>query len=256
MPTWDPAEYLKFEEERTVPCRDLVARIPDPSPGRVIDLGCGPGTSTAILRERWPSARLVGLDSSPEMITQARRGDASIEWVLRDIRSWRASTAFDVIVSNAALQWVPDHGELFPRLLQQLAPGGVLAVQMPMNWESPSHRCIREVATSPAWTGKWRSTVRLPKVEPIERYFDLLAPIVRSLSLWQTEYLHVMPNAAAVLDWLKGTALRPYLDALPSATDRTAFLAQVGQCLERAYPARSHGEVLFPFRRLFLVARR
>ncbi len=256
MPSWDPEQYLRFERERSLPFRDLIARLSDRSPKRIIDLGCGSGTSTGLLKERWPAAHLVGLDSSPAMITAARKNDDTIDWVLRDIRSWRASTPFDLVVSNAALQWVPDHADLFPRLLQQVAPDGALAVQMPVNFESPAHRSIRQVAQSPRWASRWGAGLSLPKVEAPELYYDLLAPKARSVDLWQTEYLHVLPDAAAIVEWLKGTALRPYLDALGSDSERQAFVGQVLAAVDAAYPRRTGGRVLFPFRRLFVIAYR
>jgi trans-aconitate 2-methyltransferase len=256
LPQWDPDQYLRFERERSLPCQDLIARIAGRSPDRIIDLGCGTGTSTALLRARWPEAEISGLDSSPEMIAAARKRDSAVEWVLGDIDTWRVSVPYDLIFSNAALHWLPDHETLFPRLLQQVAPGGALAVQMPTNGHSPAHRCIREVAASPRWSSRWGSKAAGSKEVPPEFYFDLLAPQSVQVELWQTEYVHVLPDAAAILEWVKGTTLRPYLDALASPEDQEAFLGQIARGLEAAYPAQRDGQVLFPFRRLFLVAAR
>jgi len=254
--TWDPEQYLRFERERTLPCRDLIARIADLTPRRIVDLGCGSGTSTALLKERWPQAHLVGVDSSPEMITAARKNDPTIDWVLRDIRSWRAGEPFDLILSNAALHWVPDHDDLFPRLVGQLTAGGVLAVQMPVNSDSGAHRSIREVAQSPRWASHWTPNLRLAHVGPSDLYYRLLAPRCSTVEIWQTEYVHVLPDAAAVLEWIKGTTLRPYLTALGSAPDQPEFLAEILRKVEAVYPKQPDGRVLFPFRRLFVVARR
>jgi trans-aconitate 2-methyltransferase len=256
LSSWDPDQYLRFERERSRPIEDLVARFSDRSPSRIIDLGCGPGTSTAVLRQRWPTAHLVGLDSSPEMITAARRSDATVDWVLRDIRSWRAQPPFDLVVSNAALQWVPDHEELFPRLVAQVAAGGALAVQMPVNSDSGAHRCIREVAQSTPWRSRWGPDLLQPQVGAPELYYRLLAPVCASVELWQTEYVHVLPDPAAILEWVKGTTLRPYLTRLSSPSDQEAFLGTILRGLEAAYPRQRNGRVLFPFRRLFLVAYR
>ncbi len=209
-----------------------------------------------MLRGRWPKAELIGLDSSPEMIVAARRGDPSVDWVVADLRTWRDPVPYDLIFSNAALHWVPDHAELFPRLFEQLTPVGALAVQMPTNSESPAHRCIREVAATPPWSSRWDSGAGVPKAAAPEFYYDLLAPLASQVELWQTEYLHVLPDAASVLEWVKGTTLRPYLNALPSPEDQEAFLGQIGRGLVVAYPPRPDGRVLFPFRRLFLVAAR
>ncbi len=255
-PTWDPAQYARFEAERTLPCRDLIARVASASPARIIDLGCGSGASTALLRKQWPAAHLVGLDSSPEMITAARREDPAIDWVLQDVRAWRPREPFDLVFSNAALQWVPDHEELFPRLLGRVAPGGLLAVQMPANFDSGAHRAIREVAQSVPWAGRWGPDVRPPQIGPVELYYRLLAPRSQSVEIWLTEYVHVLPDAAAVTEWVKGTTLRPYLTALGSEADSAKFLKEIGRRIEAAYPRQPDGHVLFPFRRLFLVARR
>jgi trans-aconitate 2-methyltransferase len=253
---WDPDQYLRFERERTQPCRDLVARLGERTPGRIVDLGCGTGTSTATLRARWPDAHLLGLDSSSEMIAAARRSDPRTEWVEADIAAWAPREPFDLIFSNAALHWLPDHEHLFPRLMQLLAPGGALAVQMPTNAESPAHRSVREVAATPPWPGRWVRPPYVASVGAPAAYYDLLAPHARTVELWQTEYQHVLPDAGAILEWIKGTTLRPYLDALPDAAQRTEFLSEVGRRLAPGYPPRADGQVLFPFRRLFFIAGR
>jgi trans-aconitate 2-methyltransferase len=256
MPKWDPEQYLRFEQERTLPARDLLARIAGRAPERIVDLGCGTGTSTALLHERWPGAELTGLDSSPEMIDAARAREATVEWVVGDIRTWRVTVPYDLIFSNAALHWLPDHEELFPRLLQQLAPGGRLAVQMPTHSDSPAHRSVREVAATPRWSSRWAPDPARSHVLDPDRYYDLLAPGSSQVDLWQTEYLHILPGPSAILEWIKGTTLRPYLDVLPSPEDQEAFLGQIERKLEGAYPPRSDGRVVFPFRRLFFVATR
>ena len=256
MPKWDPDQYLRFERERALPSRDLLSRMAGRTPARIVDLGCGTGTSTRLLRERWPKAHLAGLESSAEMISAARKGDPSIEWVVGDIRSWRAAIPFDLIFSNAALHWVPDHAELFPRLVRQLTPGGTLAVQMPTNSGSPAARCIREVAAAPKWSSRWATDGSNATVGAPDFYYDLLAPVASQVELWQTEYEHVLSDASAILEWVKGTTLRPYLDALSSPEDQEAFLEQIRAGLATVYPSRPDGKVLFPFRRLFLVVTR
>jgi trans-aconitate 2-methyltransferase len=256
VPNWDPRQYLRFERERTLPSRDLLGRVGGATPATIIDLGCGTGTSTVLLQERWPAAHVVGLDSSPEMIAAARINGARIEWTVGDVRTWTPATPFDLVFSNAALQWVPDHGAVFPRLFHHVAPGGTLAVQMPANFESPAHRRIRDVAAGARWADRWGPTLATPHVESVEFYYDLLTSGSTGVECWITEYIHVFPSAAAVVEWVKGTALRPYLDRLPEARDQAAFLAEILDGVVAAYRPRPDGQVLFPFRRMFLVARR
>jgi trans-aconitate 2-methyltransferase len=260
MPTWDAGQYLRFGEERTRPCRDLVAQIVIQSPRQVIDLGCGPGNSTQVLAERWPNAMLTGLDSSPDMIEAARQIRPSRKWVVGDIASWSAGAEeglFDVVFSNAALQWVPDHARLYSHLLAQVAPGGALAVQVPNNIDASAHLIARNLAASVAWQGHLPAAgVREWHVHDAGFYYDLLAPHAARINLWETEYVHVMPGAEAIVEWYKGTGLRPFLEALSSPDDRQRFIADYLEAIRGAYPPRADGRVLFPFRRLFLIAYR
>jgi len=249
---WDAAQYLKFGDQRTRPAADLLARIPLSDPKRVIDLGCGPGNSTALLAARWPAAHIAGLDNAPDMLATARRSAPAIDWIESDIARWAPDRPYDVIYSNAALQWLPDHAVLLPRLFAALGPGGALAIQMPRSGESPAHRLIREIAAEPPWAERARAPAR-DAVQPPRGYYDLLAPIARALDLWETEYQHVMPDVGAIVEWVKGTALRPFLAPLSDA-ERDAFLARYRDRLADAYPAQRDGRVVFPFRRLFLIA--
>jgi trans-aconitate 2-methyltransferase len=250
MTTWDQAQYLKFGEQRTRAAEELLARVPLTAPERVVDLGCGPGNSTALLRARWPAARLTGVDNSAEMLSRARLDLPDIEWIQADVQSFRAERPLDVLFANAVMQWLPDHAALFPALLAQVSPGGVLAVQMPYNFEEPSHRAMREL------DGPWRSRTQSVRahtpVSDAQFYYDLLAPHAQLVDIWQTTYQHVMPDTKAIVEWVKGTGLRPYLDAL-QAGERTAYLEAYTAALDSAYPARSDGRRLFPFPRLFLV---
>ena len=257
MPSWNADPYLKFAEERTQPSRDLLARIAVAAPRSVIDLGCGPGNSTALLAERWPNAAITGLDSSPAMIRAAERDYPASRWIIEDIAAWadRVENIFDIIFSNAALHWLPDHARLYPALLGHLAPGGVLAVQVPMNLDAPAHLAIRDLARTPAWASLLPPEgVREWHVHHPGFYYDLLSPLASRLDLWETEYTHVMQDAAAIAEWYKGTGLRPFLDALPTDTDRDNFLADYVDRVADAYPAQPDGRVLFPFRRFFLIA--
>ena len=262
MPSWNADQYLKFAAERTQPSRDLLARILVDRPARIVDLGCGPGNSTAQLAERWPAADISGLDNSTAMIDQAnrdypeRRGPDR-RWILGGITEWAAGAGeiFDVVFSNAALQWVPDHASLYPALFRRVAPGGALAVQAPMNLDAPAQILMRELASTPAWACMLPpGGVRGWHMHDAGFYYDLLAPAAVRLDLWTTEYIHVMDGPAAIVEWYKGTGLRPYLDALPTDADRENFLADYTDRIAEAYLARADGHVLFPFRRFFLVA--
>jgi len=251
---WDPKTYLAFADERTRAAAELLARVPIEAPGRVIDLGCGPGNSTALLASRWPGVQLEGLDSSPEMIDQARQSDVKADWSVADIAGWTAATLYDVVYSNAALQWVGDQTALLPRLMQAVRPGGVLAFQVPMNFDMPSHVLMREVAADGPWAAKL-SGVRNIVLMSTEQSFDILEPCTASLDIWETEYLQVMDGPDAVYRWVSGTGLRPFVQALDDA-ERDAFIQAYKARLNVAYPMRESGKTLFPFRRLFVVARR
>ncbi len=251
MPDWKPEQYLKFAAERTQPCRDLAARVAIENPRRVIDLGCGPGNSTEVLAARWPEAELTGLDSSAEMIAKARAAHPGGAGYPATSRSGRtARTRFDVVFSNAAMQWVPDHRSAFPRLLEHVAPGGALAVQMPANFEAEAHTLMRAVASRyPATAG-----VREWFTHDTGFYYDSLAPLAARIDLWSTEYIHVMEGPEKIVEWYAGSGMRPFLDALSTDADREAFTADYLAAIRHAYPARPDGRVLFPFRRLFIVA--
>ena len=260
MKIWDSGQYLRFAGERTRPCRDLAAQVAlqggGPGPLRIADLGCGPGNSTAVLAERWPQAEITGLDSSAEMLAQARKDHSrsALRWEETDIASWRPAAPYDLVFSNAALQWVGDHAALFPRLLQAVAPGGALAVQMPGNYDAPAHVEMRELAASTPWRVFFPKPVREWYVHEAPFYYDLLAPLAARLDLWATEYVHVLESPAAIGEWYRGTGLRPFLAALPDAARRERFVADYVEQIAEIHRPQRDGRVLFPFRHLFLVA--
>ena len=251
MALWNDAQYLKFGDERTRAARELLMRVPLQGLERAVDLGCGPGNSTALLRERWPNARLSGVDNSPEMLERARRDFPAMEWILGDAGSHRVAEPLDLLFANAVLQWLPDHATLFPSLIQQVRKGGVLAVQMPQSFEQPSHRLMREVRAR-LFPGRKAVTAATPVAEPAF-YYDLLAPQAAAVDIWRTTYEHVMPDAAAIVEWVKGTGLRPYLDDLTEG-ERARYLAEYRAAIELVYPAQIDGKRLFSFPRLFIVA--
>ncbi len=256
MADWNPALYRRYEDERTRPAIELLARVPLVEVREAVDLGCGPGNSTELLTARFKAARVTGTDNSETMLDSARVRLPGVAFELSDIATWQPATAPDLIYANAALQWVPDHSALFPRLFALLAPGGVLAVQMPDNLDEPSHRLMREVAAD----GPWRDTIgdasklRAPR-RPIGEYYDMLAASAAQVDVWHTVYQHPMASAKAIVEWMRATGLRPFIDPLLDS-HREGFLAEYTRRIDAAYPARADGKRLLAFPRLFLVARR
>src|ERR1700761_7668230 len=249
--TWNPTVYLAFADERTRPAAELLARVQTEHPARVADLGCGPGNSTAPLRERWPDAHIDGVDSSSEMLEKARKSGIKADWELADLATWTASAPYDVIFSNATYQWLPHHDVLLPRLLGFVKPGGVFAFQVPNNMQAPSHVLMRETGAAGPWAAKLKN-VREVAVQPTESYYDLLRPLAASVDIWETEYLQVLKGEDAVYHWVSGTGLRPFVAALDDG-ERERFIAEYKTRLNKAYPPRADGTTLFPFKRLFAV---
>lgn len=252
--SWNPQQYLTFADQRLRPALDLLARVPLGDAKRVTDLGCGPGNVTPFLRQRFPEASIVGVDSSAEMLAaaQATSGDG-VRWVHADAAQWQPDQPQDLIYANALLQWLDDHDTLFPRLLGGVRPGGVLAVQMPNQFSAPSHVLMREVAASGPWAEVLVPLLRPSPVAAPGKYDDWLAPHCNSVDVWQTEYLQKLTGEDAVLHWLSATALKPLLEALPPDHQRP-FQAALAARLRAAYPPRSDGSTLFAFKRLFVVA--
>lgn len=252
---WDPDQYLKFANARLRPAIDLLAQVAMPNPRRIVDLGCGPGNSTQLLRTRWPAAEVTGIDSSAAMLQQAAREVEGCQWIQSDLADWQAPAPADLIFSNAALHWVGQHDRLFPRLLAQLSPGGVLAVQMPNNFAAPSHTLIAETVQCGPWRALLEPLLRPTPVHAPAYYYKLLEPLAQELNLWETEYLQILGGAHAVKEWIKGTWLKPLLDAL-SGSDRHAFESEYARRADAAYPLLASRVTLFPFKRLFLIARK
>jgi trans-aconitate 2-methyltransferase len=251
---WSANQYLKFEDERTRPPRDLIAQIPLARPARVIDLGCGPGNSTELLVARCPDAEVIGLDSSPDMLAQARKRLPKCEFVAADLTTWTAPERTDLLFANAVFQWVPDHPAVLYRLLAGLPPGGVLAVQMPDNTDEPALALMREVASRGPWAKN--SSVNHAARDELPRpaaYYDLLGPLSTRLDIWHTIYNHIMSGPEAIVEWFKGSALRPFLSALDPALGND-FLAAYLDEIKKHYRPRCDGKVLLPFPRVFIVA--
>lgn len=257
MTDWNPAVYRRFEDERTRPAAELLARVPLDAPRLAYDLGCGPGNSTEVLLHRYPEARVIGVDSSPAMIDAARERLPGHDFELGDLADWRPSgTAPDLLFANAVLQWLPGHERLVPHLFSLLAPGGVLAVQMPDNLEEPTHRLMRDVAGDPRWASAIgdASAVRA-RILTGDAYYDLLASEAASVDVWRTTYHHVMNGPADIVQWLRGTGLRPFVEAL-TTEQQAEYLAEYERRIALAYGPRADGKRLLAFPRLFLVARR
>ncbi|WP_296178611.1 methyltransferase domain-containing protein [uncultured Brevundimonas sp.] len=257
-PLWDPKQYNRFEAQRDRAALDLLVRLPeDFSPTEIWDLGCGTGQHAALLKRRHPDARVHGMDSSPAMLDQARALSAEVDWSVGDIATWTPERPADLILANASLQWLPDHAALFAHLAGALAPGGLLAVQMPMAWETRHHSLMRETATEGPWAGALVGVDTIAPLLPAEAYYEALAPLCDDIDIWATTYLHVLAGENAVLEWMKGTALRPYLTALAGDPPlQSAFLSALAERLASAFPRRSDGLALLPFPRLFLLAQR
>lgn len=250
---WNPGQYLKFAGHRLRPALDLLARVDADEPEAVFDLGCGAGNVTRMLAERWPGARVVGVDGSPEMLARARAESPAIEWREADLAAWVPERPADVLYSNATLHWLPDHARLLPRLMAALKPGGTLAVQMPRNWREPSHACMREAAGP--WLAKLAPVLPGVPVAPPEDYYGILASVAQAVDIWETVYLQILEGNNAVAEWTKGSALKPVLDALDDG-ERDAYYAAYAALLAKAYPRRTDGRTPFPFRRLFIIAKR
>ncbi|MCB9958775.1 MAG: methyltransferase domain-containing protein [Rhodospirillaceae bacterium] len=248
---WNAARYATFADERARPGHDLTARIPQFAARRIYDLGCGRGDLTADLAARWPTAQVTGIDLSPTMLADARARFPTIDWVEGDLADWTPDAPADLIFANAALHWLPDHDALFPRLMDRLAPGGVLAVQMPNNFAEPSHKLLRAIAEQ----GPWADKLALPRapVASTDAYWRLLRPLADRLDIWETQYLHALTGEDPVLNWVRGTALLPVQERL-EGEEMAAFVEAYAEALRTVYTAEATGQTLFTFRRIFIVA--
>jgi len=252
--TWEPQTYLRYSEIRFRAGLDLIARIPKSDYATIYDLGCGTGHLTRILADTFPSSKVIGIDSSPEMLAEARREFPAMSWQEADVNSWHPPGPPDLIFSNAAFQWVPAHETLFPSLLQMLRPGGALAIQMPRHFESPSHLELKDLVQQSEWRAQLEPLLLAPVPSP-ESCWRWLSPHARNVDLWETIYLQVLEGADPVVNFMRGTALRPFLTAL-SADDGARFVDAFAKRMAAAYPPQANGQTLFPFRRMFMVAQR
>ncbi|MFL9667588.1 trans-aconitate 2-methyltransferase [Variovorax sp. AB1(2024)] len=259
MLDWNPALYRRYEDERTRPAQELLARVPLTEAARVVDLGCGPGNFTELLVHRFPKAQVTGTDNSEAMLASARERLPQARFELSDIATWAPRSpeeAPDLIYANASLQWVPDHEKLIPRLFDALAPGGVLAVQMPDNRQEPTHRLMRAVAAEAPWAEPIGDADRLrTRLLDLAGYYDLLAPRAVHVDVWHTIYQHRMADAASIVEWVRGTGLKPFVDRLEPAL-QASYLAEYERRVNEAYPPRTDGKRLLAFPRMFFVAQK
>ena len=257
MSDWNAQLYLKFKKDRTQPAIDLAARLECDAPAKALDVGCGPGNSTAVLKARFPNSQVIGADYSENMVETARKDNPELEFIQCDISKDidKLPHDLDIIFSNACLQWVPDHPALLPRLMGLLKPGGLLAVQIPMNYQEPIHRIIEStVSQSPC--SELIPYMRLFYTLSQEHYFDLLSEISTDFTLWQTTYLHRLPSHQAIMDWYSSTGLRPYLDAAVTDEARDGFYQEVFRQVKEQYPVQQNGEIIFRFPRFFFIAQK
>ena len=253
MTDWNPAQYLRYGNERLRPALDLMARIHIDSPDTVFDLGCGTGTITGILKERWPDADVTGVDSSTSMLERTVDVETGVNWQHADLNGWQPGHLTDVVYSNAALHWLDGHEQLFPRLMGAVKPGGVLAVQMPENFSAPSHTSIADTVREGAWAERLAPFQREQPVAEPSFYYDLISRLSSSIDMWETTYMHILEGDDPIVEWTKGTMLRPILDNL-SDEEGVAFLDSYTEKVAKAYPHRVDGKTVFPFKRLFIVA--
>lgn len=254
MERWNPDSYLKYEHERTLPSRDLVARIDLSDPRRIIDVGCGPGNSTEILRKKWPKADIAGLDSSDEMIQKATVTFPAGEWILADAGKWQPGDKYDLVFSNAALQWMSDQAHLVPRLFGYLNEGGALAVQVPLNTDSPLYRAIITVSRRPRWRDRMAGCDSRITYNDESFYYDVLSTLTGRMELWITTYLHIMDDRQDLIDWYSSTGLRTYLARIDSEQERERFKREILEECKDGYPTQRDGKIIFPFKRLFFIA--
>lgn len=250
MFSWNAQQYLKFENQRTQPAIDLAKRINIDSPKSILDIGCGPGNSTAVLKSIFPESDILGIDNSPDMLNKARQNYPELKFKLSDTDG--INEKYDVIFSNACLQWIPNHKKLLPELMGKLNDGGVLAVQVPINGTEPFFEVISEVVSNTEW-GFDKGCIEANKTLSSNEYFDILSECSDNFDIWETVYYHHMPDIQAILEWVRGTRLRPYLNVLDDET-AALFEKEIMDKAEKFYPKQKNGEIIFRFRRLFFTA--
>lgn len=253
---WNPDLYLKFDRERTQPSKDLVSRIDFDNPSKIIDIGCGPGNSTMVLVQRWPDSVVTGIDNSPAMIEKAKKDYPHQNWVIIDAGKEEIPGSYDVVFSNATIQWIPDHEELLKKFFRILNKGGLLAIQIPQFWDMPLGKAIEKIAGDDQWRSATRRVRELFTIHSCNYYFDQLSQYSGSVEMWETHYMHVMDSHLSIVEMIKSTGLKPYIDRLETEKEKKEFEAQILKETEEDYPKQKNGKVLFPFKRLFFIAKK
>jgi len=253
---WNPELYLKFDKERTQPSIDLVSRIDFANPKKIIDIGCGPGNSTQILVHKWPDAAVTGIDSSPAMIEKAKKDYPKQNWQIIDAGKDEITEKYDIVFSNAAIQWIPDHTKLLKKFYNLLSDNGLIAIQIPLFWDMLLGKAIAKIATNPRWASKTREVKSLFTIHDYSFYYDLLWALFNSVEIWESNYIHVLDSHMAILELIRSTGLKPYLEKLENDLERNDFSDLVLKAIQKDYPLQRNGKVLFPFKRLFFIAKK
>lgn len=254
MSDWNPSLYMQFKSERTQPSIDLVSKINCPAPNKIIDIGCGPGNSTQVLANRWPDAHIVGIDNSASMIKKAEADYPTQDWVIANAAEYQSEIKYDLVFSNAVIQWIPDHEKLLIVLSELLSDKGVLAIQMPQFWDMPLGSIIRSVAASDRWQPIMKTVSDIFVMHSYGFYYDHLSTLFQSVEMWQTDFMHILNDHESIMEMMRGTGLRPYHEKLRTDAEKTEFEADVLKELVQGYPAQNDGQVILPFKRLFFIA--
>ncbi|MBI9084145.1 MAG: methyltransferase domain-containing protein [Desulfobacterales bacterium] len=256
MTDWKPDLYMRFNSERTQPSIDLIYRIAQVEPKSIIDIGCGPGNSTRVLVNRWPKSKIIGIDSSAAMIQKARQDYPNQEWVIADATSYEPEIKFDIVFSNAAIQWIPNHEALLMRFYSFLSDRGIVAIQIPQFWDMSLGQIINNIANKNRWRERTAGISSLFTIENRSFYYDILSKLFSSIEMWETQYMHILESHGAIIEMMRSTGLKPYLEKIDNDADKEVFEGAVLEEIKKAYPIQKNGKVILPFKRLFFIGYR
>jgi len=253
MNDWNPDLYMQFSSERTQPSIDLIGKINQIEPKSIIDIGCGPGNSTQVLVNRWPKSQITGLDSSTAMIKKAKQDYPNQEWIVADALTYNPEIKYDIIFSNAVIQWIPNHEKLLTKFHENLTDNGIIAIQIPLFWDMPLGQIINNTAKDDRWKTKTESVSNLFTIHDYSFYFDQLSELFNSIEMWETHYMHILNSHIAILEMMRSTGLKPCLERLDDDSEKNKFEEEVLKKIRNAYPIQKNGKVLLPFKRLFFI---